>query len=178
MPRYGRYGRHDSYWERRAEEKYYDYIYENCLCPYYEDEDGNFQTDDSDPCTHCRWEKKKAEERIAEEAERQRLEEERIAREAAHPHAREIATIRKWLDVNAEALREGNLGKQLDSVRALFTEILGFDTFMAKYPKFRAAVVAKLEGMRAEPRAEPLKELFEHVDAFLARLPAVEGYVA
>lgn len=175
MPRYGRRGSYD---DRRAEEAYYDYIYENCLCDYYEDENGQMQLDEENPCTHCSWEQERAERRVAEEAERQRLEQERLAREAAHPHAREIAVIRKWLNANEEGGREGNLGKQMDSVRALFTEILGFEVFIAKYPNFRRAVAAKLEQFKNDKRTEPLKELFDHVDAFLARLPAVEGYVA
>ena len=31
---------------------------------------------------------------------------------------------------------------------------------------------------RANEKAEQLTELFDHVDAFLARLPSVAGYVA
>jgi hypothetical protein len=167
MPR--RYS--DSYLDRRAEEKYWDYIYDNCLCKWYETEDGNFEMDESDPCTHCRWEAKKAARAAREEAERQ-------AAAAAHPHAHEISTLKKWLAHVEQGRAEGNMGKQLDGVRALFTEMLGFSSFVAKYPKFRTAVVNKLAEFRENEHAAPLKELFDHVDTFLARLPERDDYVA
>lgn len=169
--------RRDSYYERRAEDRYYDYIYDNCLCEYYEDENGQWQLDEEHPCTHCRWEQKQAEKRVAEEAERQRLEQERLAREAAHPHAREIATIRKWLSANEEGGREGNLGKQLDATRALFTELLGMPTFLKKYPKFRIAMANKVSELRTKEQAAPLEELFQHVDDFLYKLSLEDDYV-
>ncbi len=165
--------RHSSwdYDDRRAEEKYWDYLYSECRCPWFEEEDGTWEQDTSEPCHYCRWEAKKAAK--AAEAERQRQ-----AAAAAHPHATEIATIKKWLNHVEAGRQEGNMGKQLDGCRALFTHILGYDAFMAKYPNFRAAVVKKIAEFRANEKAAPLTELLDHVDAFLARLPEREDYVA
>ncbi len=170
MPR-----RSSSSWDdRRAEDRYWDYIYDNCLCRWYEAEDGTWHQDEEDPCTHCRWETKKAARAArdaAEEAARAAAKEEEFKK---NPHYHEIVTLRGFLFHHPSLPRE----KRVENVRGLLEALLGFESFLAKQKKFREVLVGKLAEFRAEPDAAPLLELFDQVEALIKRLPEVEGYVA
>lgn len=172
MPRY-----YDYEWaDRRAEERYYEYLEEACECPYDYD-----APEPEEPCHHCerrageaaaraealRWHAEKEQQR--EEQERQRKE----AALAANLWKEQILSIRAQLDGVKKAV---GIGEKLAAMRILFTNLLSQQPFLAVQPKFRAALAKKVVELRADPKAEPLMELFDHVDTMLEGLKAREDY--
>lgn len=63
-------------------------------------------------------------------------------------------------------------------IRQLFTELLGYQSFLAATPMFRDALVKRVAELRAEPLADCLLPLFEQTEAMLATLPARPDYKA
>jgi hypothetical protein len=178
MPRYS-----DSRWEEeRWMDRYYEYLEEACEC-YYEYEDGAAASEPEEPCHHCerrageaaaraevrRWHEEKRQQ--YEEAEKERKE----AALAANPWREQIVTIKAQLDAVEKA---SGLGEKLPAVRILLTNLLSQQAFIAAQPKFRAALAKKVVELRADPKAEPLTELFDHVDSMLEGLRGREDYRA
>lgn len=158
MPRH----RRDSYAERRAEEKYYEYLYDECHCPFYETEDGQWEQDTSDPCYHCRWEAKRLR-RLAEEAAAA------AARLAANPWAPQITAIRALIDASQAAV---GVDAKVAAVSKLFTELLQQHDFLSAQPKFREAVKKKIADFRGVPEAAPLVPEMDRLEALLAEVEA------
>jgi hypothetical protein len=157
MPRYRSYSWDDRY----AEEKYYEYLYSECRCPYPDDpEEGDLL------CHLCAWEESKRLE--AEETQRKKE-----AALAAHPWREQIVAIRAQIDAVEKAK---GLGEKLPAVRILLTNLLSQQAFLAVQPKFRMALLNKVAELRKDPKADPLTELFDHVDTMLEGLKEREDY--
>ena len=166
MPRYR--DRWDDYYNNR-----YDYYYEDddgrdneCQCYEYEEDDEVIVR----TCALC--EDQRARQEAAEAAAA-------LARqERTTPFYTEITTLRGLMD-HIESLADPTFFEaRIQAFRNLFTTLLGYETFLAAKPTFRAAVVSKLAETRTNPHSEPLKGVMDQLDALLARLPEVEGYVA
>ena len=177
MPRYRSY----SWEEQRAMDRYYEYLEEACECYY--DYEGAAANEPEEPCHHCerraaqavaraealRWHEEKRQQ--YEEAEKERKE----AALAANPWREQIVSIRAQLDAVEKAK---GLGEKLPATRILLTNLLSQQAFIATQPKFRAALAKKVVELRADPRADPLVELFDQVDTMLEGLLSREDYTA
>lgn len=160
MPRY----RHSYDEDRWAEEKYWNYVYDNCLCEWYEDENGEMQQDTENLCRHCEWEEKKARKRVEEE----------VARKAS-PFYAEMEVLRPIIARNAAATTQE---ERLESTRELFERLLALDTFLAAKPRIREVAENKMKEFRGKKEAEPLLDLFAAFEAFLKTLPNHPKFVA
>lgn len=168
MPRYS-----DSHWDdERAMDRYYKYLEESCECYY----DPNEANEPEEPCHHC--ERRAAEAVAREEARRWHEEKERQHKEAAfaaNPWREQIVHIKAQLDAVQKA---SGLGEKLPAIRILLTNLLSQQAFIAAQPKFREALVKKVAELRADPKAEPLTELFDHTDRMLEGLKEREDFKA
>lgn len=165
MPRYRSY----SWDEERAMDRYYEYLEEACECPYDYD-----APEPDEACYHC--ERRAAQAVARAEALRWRAEKERQHREAAlaaHPWREQIVEIRGQIDAVQNAV---GIGQKLPAMRILLTNLLSQQAFLAVQPKFRMALLKKVAELRADPNANPLTELFDHVDTMLEGLKEREDY--
>lgn len=153
-------------------DRYYDEYYNDCHCEYYPKDDDD-DTDDFDvvECDYCRRLRVEAEQR---EARRQAEE----ARLRATGWYDEITTLRGFINRIQWLTGPEYFQARLTVFREMFTAMLGYERFLAAQPKFRATLVAKIAECRANPAAEPLKDVMDQLDAVIARLPSVEGYRA
>jgi hypothetical protein len=175
MPRYSSYS--DSWYEERAMDKYYEYLEEACDCYLaYDDDPVGAELPPELQCDHCVRRTREASDRAERERrEEQRQEAERLARLAANPYKAQILFIGNKLKEVAAA--QGTEAK-VEVVRILFTYLLEQQQFLSVQPKFRAAVVNKMNELRADEKATVLLPLFDQVDTMLAELPAREDYRA
>jgi hypothetical protein len=164
MPHY-----YDDDWaDRRAEEKYYEYLYSDCHC--YQ-----FGTDPDDPqegdelCHLCAWEQEKS---LPPQKEEEKWIQVATFHEP-HPWADQITSIKAQLDAVEKAM---GIGEKLPAVRILLTNLLSQEAFLAVQPKFRAALLKKVVELRANPLAEPLTELFDQVDTMLEGVKGRDDY--
>ena len=110
------------------------------------------------------------------EAIRRYREEERQRKEAAlaaSPWREQIVSIKAQLDAVEKAR---GLGEKLPAIRILLTNLLSQQAFIAAQPKFRVALTNKVAELRADEKAAPLLELFDHVDRMLEGLKGREDY--
>ena len=145
-------------------DKYYEYLYSECNCYNYDD-DG----EESELCLYCKREAEKAAERkAAVAAEKARL--------LAQPFGTEIIAIKEQLTKFESAC---TVAEQIEAIRSLFTVLLSYDKFLAAKPTLRNMAIKKANEFRDNSVAGPmLKELFDHFDAMIQRLPQIEGYKA
>lgn len=150
MPRRSRYDLTDEELEHRAWTRYLS----ECHCHPLEDP--------SELCAFCQWHT----EEVTEMDQSLTL----------SPFYTEIQTLKSWIQRVQEGTTEA---ERIDAVRSLFTTLLGYETFLATYPKFRSAAMEKANEFRGHKTAGPmLKELLDHFDELIHRLPDVEGYKA
>ena len=158
-------------------DKYYEYLEEACDCYLnYDDDPVGAELPPELQCDHCVRRMREASERAERERrEEQRREAERLARLAANPHKAQILFIGAKLKEVAAAV--GTEAK-VEVVHALFTYLLEQQQFLSVQPKFRTAVVNKMNELRADEKAAVLLPLFAQVDAMLAELTARADYAA
>jgi hypothetical protein len=99
----------------------------------------------------------------------------RSARSAAQVFAVEMAFIREKVE---QVSRTKSVRLRVKTVRQLFTELLGYQRFLAATPIIRESVVKKMAEFRAQPLASSLLPLFDQTDAMLATLSARPDYRA
>lgn len=97
------------------------------------------------------------------------------ARPAVEIFTVEIAFIRDKIE---QVFRTKSTRLSVKIIRQLFTELLGYQRFLAATPMIREAVVKKMAEFRAQPLASSLLPLFDQTDAMLATLPARPDYKA
>ena len=133
-------------------DKYYEYLYSECNCYNYDD-DG----EESELCPCCERETEKA-------------------RLLAQPFGTEIIAVKEKLTKFESAC---TVAEQIEAIRSLFTILLSCDKFLAAKPTLRNMAIKKANEFRDHSVAGPmLKELFDHFDTMIQRLPQIEGYKA
>jgi hypothetical protein len=154
--------------DRRAEEKYYEYLYSECRC------------DGEEPLCHlCHWETERAQQ--LEEDLRVYMaqkEAEQKAREEACPNRQWrpiIASLREKL--NAVQHARGTEAK-VEACRILFTELLSCEGFLSVQPKFRTVALHKIEELLADEKAESIYPLLDELKGKIQGLSGREDYIA
>lgn len=148
----------------------WDNYYNQCHCEYYPaDEYG--EEGYSNDCDYCERGRAAAERGAAA----RKAEEDRLRATGWYD---EITTLRGFINRFWWLTGPEYFQARLTAFRDMFTAMLGYERFLAAQPKFRATVVAKAAECRANPAAEPLKDVLDQLDLVLARLPSVEGYKA
>ena len=147
-------------------DKYYEQMDSDCRCDIDDIEN------DSEMCLYCEIQEMKRLTAAAEAAQAAAI----IEARKQKPFGIEIAAIRTQL---TKFQNSHTMETQIHAARCLYTVLLGCEKLLATKPKFRAMALQKEIEFRSHSVAGPmLKELFDHFDTMIQRLPQIEGYKA
>jgi hypothetical protein len=87
----------------------------------------------------------------------------------------EVTFLRRKID---DVERAVGTEAKVEQMRQMFTALQDFKAFLAATPKFRGAILKKMEELRKEPKAATLSELFDQTNDMFSKLAGRTDYVA